>query len=329
MLHSLDINQYYFSKLTKEQKTIYKAIQAGLKSLSNIISLPMLPANEISMVFSAVLLDNPLFFYVSAFDYRSDLYKRKIALKPKYKHEKDFIRQSTTSVYQHLQVFNQVNNSSDYEKTLFIHDYCLRNFRYDYTFADQSFSILGPILNKQAVCEGISHYVKLSLEYVGIRCLVVIGKGMSPAHSSIHSEAHAWNIVSIDGANHHLDVTFNMTLKDRIYRYDYFNISDSDILKDHAFSNDLPKCSTTGNDYYSRNSLLAYNSQELEKKIDNMLRSGNKQFQIKLINVKVKEEIVNRVSSIALKKYSEIYRTNTSFNLSYNESQMIFEFSFI
>jgi transglutaminase/protease-like cytokinesis protein 3 len=132
-----------------------------------------------------------------------------------------------------LRVFDTVKGKSDLDKELYVHDYCLTNFTYEYAPDDYSYTILGPILRNTAVCEGIAKYVKLALDYLGVKSIVVSGKAKNPLDDSIN-ETHAWNIVEIEYRTFHLDVTFDMTVKAKINRYDYFNLCDDDIEKDHT-----------------------------------------------------------------------------------------------
>lgn len=232
---------YYYTRCTAEQKAIYNALLSGIRKRSEKVKLPMRPINEMSMVFNRVLLDNPIIFYTSSFGTTNDMYKKRCLVRPEYKYTQSFTKASTATVANYLQALDTAKGKSDLDKELFVHDYCLNNFRYDDTFGDYSDSILGPILNKTAHCEGIAKFVKLALDYLGVKCLVVSGKARDPAPDS-KIGGHAWNIVSIDGENYHLDVTFDIALKGKTNRYDYFNLSDGEIKKDHIIIDDVPKC---------------------------------------------------------------------------------------
>jgi len=87
--------------------------------------------------------------------------------------------------------------------------------------------------------------------------------GRVASASGQRPELHMWNIVSINGNAYHLDVTFNMSQSTRIKRYDYFNLSDADIKKDHIITSKFPKCSIPNKDYYSANSLVVFNLKDL------------------------------------------------------------------
>ena len=325
---SINKDDYYFGRLIEEQKATYGTILSGIEAFADEIKLPLLPINEMSMIFDYVLLDNPLLFYVSSFSQLNDLYKKKSSIKPDYKYARQIVKQSIGVVTKYLQTFDALKTKSDIVKETYIHDYCLDNFQYDYTFSDYSHSILGPVLNKTAVCEGIAKFVKLTFDYLGVKSIVIRGKAKNPAIEDSASEMHAWNIVKIDRKTYHLDVTFDMTLKSKINRYDYFNLSDEDIKKDHIIIDKVPACTTIGNDYFSINSLLVHNSTELGTFIGNNLKNGKKHIIVKLANVRNTENIVDKIMRIAQKQYASIYTSGVTVEIGCNSGQMVFEINF-
>jgi hypothetical protein len=322
-----DGSRYYFSRLTDEQKTVYKSLFSGIRTFTREIKMPIRPVNEMSMIFNYVLLDNPLIFYVGAYSQSSDLFRKKCSIAPNYKYTRQTAKENATAVKKYLQAFEPAMEKSDLEKEIFVHDYCLNNFCYDYTFGDYSFSVLGPVFNKTAVCEGIAKFVKLALDYLGVKSLVVSGKAKNPAQES-SMEGHAWNIVRIDGKLYHLDVTFDMTIKNKVNRYDYFNLSDEEIKKDHIIIDNVPACTTVGNDYYSVNSLSVNGIAELDNYIGKALKQGKKSILVKIMNARYTNEVANQISEIAGQQYSRIHMGGVSIETSYNASQMVFEISF-
>jgi len=324
---SPDGSYYYFSRFTDEQKTIYQSLLTGIRSFKKEIKIPLRPVNEISLIFNSMLLDNPLVFYVSSYNQVNDLYKQKCTIVPEYKFTHQVIKQYTNTVNNFLQVFDTVKNKSDSDKELFVHDYCLNNVSYDNGFGDYSYSVLGPVLNKTAVCDGIAKFVKLAFDYLGVKCLVVSGKAQNPAADS-KMEGHSWNMVKTGGKTYHLDVTFDMTLKNKTNRYDYFNLCDNDIKKDHVIVTNVPACTTAGNDYYSVNSLSVNSSAELDNYIGKALKQGKKTIVVKIMNVQYSENTVNKIMGIAQRQYGNMHNGSVMIEVEYNSSQMVFEIHF-
>jgi len=232
-----DGSYYYFSRLTEEQKALYKTILSSLKTYSKEIKMQLRPTNEILKVFNYVLLDNPLIFYTSSFRQMMDLDKRKCSVMPEYKYPKNFSKETTATINNYLQVFDSIKGKNDLDKETYVHDYCLKNFNYDYSLGDYSYSVLGAVLNKTSACEGIAKFVKLAFDYLGLKSLVVCGKAKNQTYNN-KMEPHAWNIIKLNGKTYHLDVTFDMASRDK----SYFNLSDEIIKRDHIVIGEAPAC---------------------------------------------------------------------------------------
>ena len=329
MYHAAEVSRYYYSRLTGDRKIVYKAILSGIRNFTDEIEVPIVPINEIPAIFRHVLLDNPLIFYVSHLIQVGGLHGKGNIVKPEYKYTCRQVEEKTDAIAKYLQVFDAVKAKSDIDKEIHVHDYCLNNFSYDDTLDDCSFTVIGPVFNGAAVCEGIAKFVKLAFDYLGVKSLVVCGEAKDPSQGS-KMESHAWNIVKMDGKAYHLDVTFDMSLTNRINRYDYFNLPDEEIKKDHVITGDVPVCSTTGKDYFSVNSLLAHSPSELTKHIRTSLKCGRKDILVKLMNVRDAENIVGKVTEIIQKQYKSIYKNKggVAFEIRYNPGQMVFEIKF-
>jgi hypothetical protein len=319
--------QHYYNHLTVGQQKVYNAMLRGIKAFSKKIEMPIMPVNEISLVFNSIMLDNPMVFYVDSFSYMKDLYKKKCIIMPEYKYKKSEAKAKMNAVMNSLRVFDAVQGKSDYEKELFVHDYCLNNIKYDFSGNAEAHTVLGPVLNKAAVCEGIAKYVKLALDYLGVRCLVVSGRAKSPEDDD-EMEAHAWNIVEVSGKPYHLDVTFDLSLTDKQNRYDYFNLSDECIKKDHTISSTMPVCTTSGMDYYSINSLSVNSPSEYERLLEKRLKQGDKSIVVKLQNTQFSDKVKSKLMNIAKQQYSSNGKRSSAIEIRCNTSQMVFEINF-
>jgi len=223
-----------------------------------------------------------------------------------------------------LQTFDHLKDKNDDEKELYVHDYCIKNFSYDYSFGEHAHSVLGPILHGTSVCEGISKLVKLVFDYLGVKSLLVIGSARNPINNKM--EGHMWNIIKLDGKTYHLDVTFDLCLSGSSIRYDYYNLCDHQVKKDHIITSDVPGCLTSGNDYYTLNSQVIRGSRELSGYIAEKLRHGQKNIAFRAIN---KKNIVNIVIEIANEQCRRSFRGGYSIQYSHNPEQSIFELNII
>jgi len=141
---------------------------------------------------------------------------------------------------------------TDYEKELFVHDWFLDNVVYleeSGSIKRSEYTAYGAIVDKKAVCMGISKAVSLLLNKVGVDC---------GTYSDV-STNHIWNIVNIEGDNYHLDVTWDIPdERPALYRnYDFFNVTDQDMMKYHRIGVGLQFTATKEN-WYIKNGCVAY-----------------------------------------------------------------------
>ena len=146
---------------------------------------------------------------------------------------------------------------SEWEKEKYVHDFICENIRYDKLKKSYSHEIIGPLGQGVGVCEGIAKVVKVLLDALGVWCVIAIC-GNNPEKGIKYR--HTWNIVKIGGAYYHLDATFDNTLgKDREtseIRYDYFNLDDSQIFRDHEpLIAPAPHCGDHEHFYYKEKKL--------------------------------------------------------------------------
>ncbi len=139
-----------------------------------------------------------------------------------------------------------------------IHDYMVNSISYDYEALRNksmnrcSFNIYGVINNRLAVCEGIAKFVKLTLNKLGIECFICGGKCILENEKI---EDHAWNVIKIEEDYYHIDVTWDIRRDDaqnkRIVPYDYFNLDDANISRDHFDFNMSFECTSMLYNYHA------------------------------------------------------------------------------
>ena len=153
-------------------------------------------------------------------------------------------------------------NMSEFERELAIHDYIVLNTEYDYenfknnTVPNNSYNTYGTLMTGVAVCEGYAETFKLLLNKVGIESMIVVSRPMN----------HAWNIVTLDGVDYQVDVTWNDPVPDRKGQvsYKHLNLTDKQMKKNHNWTYDNYPRST--DDRYS-----AYWDIDSPKRFDNKM----------------------------------------------------------
>lgn len=266
----------YQSLSTQEEKTCYNLIKSNCNKISNTSNKPgsypietitvrncKLSPYQIKKILYAVQNDNPdIFWIASNFSYQYDvggntILKLNSILSPK--DQKSAIKHLSEKV---ASILSKVSpNASDYEKELYVHDYIVKNCKYTYNKNNPKiYTSYGCLIEKAAVCEGYAKATQLLLNTLGIECSTVTGaKGNEP---------HMWNIVKIKKQWYHLDVTWDGS--SAIGRYNYFNLDDKTIKKDHKinaqinpsdklsdqrYNFKLPKCSSITENYYTKNAV--------------------------------------------------------------------------
>jgi len=320
---------YYYSILDNNGKYLYDLIFDGINKLVKKIVLPSVSRNDAFLAFNSVLYDNPFLFYTRAFRFSANLLGINPVLMPVYKYNADFINQSADVISDYFKLFDSVINESDLEKELFVHDYCLDHFTYDYDFNEHAFSILGPVIFNTGVCEGISKFVKVALNYLGVKCIVATGEALNPSGRTRGSEKHMWNIVYINGTAYNLDVTFNLSQKGSVNRYDFFNLSDGELKKSHKITKGTPTCNTAGHDYYTLSNQVVSGLSGAEAYIRNELLSGKSNIVFKLTENDDDLGITDKIMRIASASHQNIINRSGAVNVKPNLKQGVFEIEFI
>lgn len=246
---------HYYQRMSKPQQAAYHAMKTGFTALSPAFSVPKLENRELSDIFFKLRLDCPEIFYVTSFSYRFYPGADHVELVPEYLFEKGKIKEHQKALSSRIaKLVRPAQSLSSWEKELYIHDFICQNVRYDKLKKSYSHEIIGPLGQGVGVCEGIAKTVKILCDELGIWCIIAISEA-NPEKGIKYR--HAWNIIKLDGAYFHLDATFDNSLgQDGVIRYDYFNLDDSRLFRDHEpVIYPVPACSSSARSYYRENKL--------------------------------------------------------------------------
>lgn len=173
------------------------------------------------------------------------------------------------------EIASKVTATDPFEIELQLHDLLCERVEYSDDKSDPLiFTSYGALVNRRALCEGYSRAMQLLLSRFGIKATTVSGIA--------EDEGHMWNAVEIGGKWYNLDVTWNDSPRDAV-SYEYFNITDAEILLDHtpsgnyteiekdklgaglvSFNIAKPDCFSTGEGYFEKKGFI-YN---LENKLE-------------------------------------------------------------
>ena len=256
---------YYYTKMSKPQQAVYYAIYQGLMALSDSFQVPKLEGRELSDVFFQLRLDHPEIFWAEGFHYRYYQDSANITFLPEYIFEKGKIKEHQKALKARVEkLVRPAMKLSEWEKEKYVHDFICENVHYDKLKKSYSHEIIGPLGQGVGVCEGIAKSVKVLCDALGIWCMIAIC-GNNPEKGIKYR--HTWNIVKIGGTYYHLDATFDNTLGKHSFgakeiRYDYFNLDDKNIFRDHEpLIAPAPAC-TDGDHFYYKEKKMSFTKTE-------------------------------------------------------------------
>lgn len=264
---------YYYSQLDKQQQRIYQVMKIGLESLSPSFDVQRVDGKELSDIFNKLKLDCPEIFYAPTFRYSYYEDSTLVKIKPEYLFDKNKIKEHQLAMRARVdKLARVVMDKSDWEKEQYIHDFICENVTYDKLKKQYSHEILGPLGQGVGVCEGIAKSVKILCDQLSIPCIVVISENNPDKNIKYR---HAWNVIRINGVWYHLDATFDNTLGKKEVRYDYFNLDDKSIFKDHeALIYKAPGCNEDSHFYYKEKKLSFTKLEDVAKRCQQAIKKG-------------------------------------------------------
>ncbi len=159
---------------------------------------------------------------------------------------------------------------SDYDKIKYFHDYLAGSVAYD-TSADFQHTAYGALVEKRAVCDGLSGAFQYLCQKAGIEARIVYG-------SSSDGVSHAWNVVRLGEDYYHLDITWDMPEKQGGFPF-YLNFLLNDEMAEenhvmfspregkqeqsYAYYPPVPACTSLKYWYYPYENLLVEDYQSL------------------------------------------------------------------
>ena len=265
---------YYYNHMNKQQQAVYHAMKTGIQSLAPSFPCPRMEGKELTDVFLKLRLDCPEIFFVSGFHFRYYPDSANVELSPEYLFDKNKIKDHQKAMKARVEkLVRPAVTMAELEKEQYVHDFICQNVRYDKLKKSYSHEILGPLGQGVGVCEGIAKTVKILCDQLGIWCIAVISEANPEKNIKYR---HAWNIVKIGGTYYHLDATFDNTLSHMgPVRYDYFNLDDGKVFRDHEpVIWKVPACTVSDGFYYRVKKLSFTKMEEVEKRALQAAKKG-------------------------------------------------------
>ena len=274
----------YGCELSGRMAELYEDLHLACHRLDGRSISTMCTSSQISKVITRLSLDDPLIMYNIEVRYKKDIFGKTSLeiVDPINKRERLSLRNRCMDSAKDI---TSKCSRSHILAEKYIHDYICKNVRYDNT-EPNAHSIVGPLLFKRGVCEGISKTAKILFDMLNIDSSLVLGN-LSTSNDNVwnsawNNDGHAWNKVKIDGTWFHLDITsdLGLTRKNHI-RYDYFNLSDTEVSKSHSVSlSTESRCNLDKGGYYDLMGLAAGSENDLLRILESSKGDSSVTFKI-------------------------------------------------
>ena len=315
--------RFYYSRLSRPESHIYDLLLSGMMRGAKEIQCNGCHPDQIQLVFRYITLDVPEAFFVKNIQLRYPVSNPlRCTVIPNYRFSLIQTHDTLIKMSQECSaLLRGVAGRDDFSKERAIHDYLASSVQYKDVEAPYSHEAPGVVLFHIGVCEGIAKAFKFLADRLGIPSVVAFGS----ASSQGHIENHAWNIVEIDGAFYHIDTTFDTTLSADQIRYDFFNLSDADIKRTHHWDEEYPSCCKT-NGLYERLGYCFTNGIDLAKYLSNACATKRVvTFKYPFAGLFSPEKVTSSITGFIDTILQRTFTDSTSYELSYNLNQMVFQ----
>lgn len=269
------MEEFYYQKMDRQKQAVYHGMLQGVRQLADQIQLPRVDGKELYDIFFQMRLDHPEIFWVVGFSWKYYPDSPNLIFVPEYLFEKGKIKEHQIALTSRVEkLARQAQGLSEWEKEKYVHDFICKNVRYDKLKKPYSHEIIGPLGQGVGVCEGIAKAVKVLCDALGLWCMIAIC-GNNPEKGIKYR--HTWNIVRIGGQYYHLDATFDNTLGNdkKEIRYDYFNLDDKSIFRDHEpLIAPAPKCEEGEHFYYKEKKLSFTKTEDVYRRALQTAKKG-------------------------------------------------------
>ena len=257
-------SMFYRSFLSHQGKVVYDLINKQLldKNYSGAVRIPVNSHSTIvsdcTEAYKAVRDDHPEYFYLG---YSCTFIQHILFAEIKY--------QILYSVPIIERVNEQLRNCiyklvrgtaslSLEEQEILIYERIAGSITYRNNDEFRDHNIVGPVLYSTGVCEGINALLMLCYRRIGIPCIKVSGRTKNDG-------AHCWSIAWINNVPVHCDISWDCVGNNNTIRFNYFNLSDTQISYDHQYYNNghLPICASEEINYYMLKRLCISSYSEL------------------------------------------------------------------
>ncbi len=304
-------NRIYKAVMKMESGFLLTLSKYGITSIDDAQQLAM-KINEI--FYPMLMVDHPEIFWIDITKNRFEALGSVMRVHIGYnvtKAERDAILQEMTERVD--EVLTLYKGKSDFDFAVAAMEWLDSHTYYDHSISGMISGASHYFKNNSAyavftkgasVCFGYASAYSMIMNKRGIPCLTVLGNSKTQGEAG-----HAWNIAKIDGEWCHIDCTFcdyNGRLGDDINvetNYSFFGLTDEQVThyyeKDLLYAKNLPRCTSTKNNYFIRKK-LNFSGNQLSEIVDSLFGSiesnpnvfGKRSFQVLIDRPKYNEAVL-------------------------------------
>ena len=302
-------SRFAYESLDAQEQIWYGEIEQALGEMTDTVKLSAEPIEQglgeqdIDRIFQCVLIDHPEIFYTTGYTYTKyskgdrtvgiDFAGTYSMTEEEAQTKAEEIRRKASEWLADIP-----EDASEYDKVKAVYEKIIFSTNYDLNAADNQ-NIASVFLGNSSVCQGYAKATQYLLNnHLGVMCTLVQGTVDT-------GEAHAWNLVRVDGDYYYVDTTWG----DASYRmedgggqeelpeinYDYLCVTTQDLLRTHRIESTvpMPDCTATQANYYVREGayFTAYDAEQMQSIFDRTWESGRTEITLKCADEECYREI--------------------------------------
>ena len=260
---------YYFGQLDPEGKILYVEIYRIFMQWEEEVLLSTNDASLLPLVYQAVINDHPELFYLNGYTYTRYMQQgsvKYITFSGRYLYDAAEVERRQAAIDKVVrEKLAEFSGADSYGTVKAVYEYLILSTEYSLESPDNQ-NICSVFLDKKSVCNGYAKAAQYLLNRCGIPCIIVNGTALG--------DAHAWNIVEINGQYYQMDATWG----DPSYHakegeenegvpdidYSYLGVTTKEINRNHSADKTfaLPACDAIQDNYFVREGLYLYGYDE-------------------------------------------------------------------
>ena len=271
-----------YEQLSPHEKKAYDLFEKSFSSFAKSVDSSSISKNvDVMKVLQVALGDNPrvIYFNKTQIKVSGSLFGGKqIQFCGTYSSNQirkmnQEIDRMVSSIMEEISLLNPL---SDYDKLMCIYEYLQDYITYDskeleYTcrhgssLNPASHNAYGALIEKTAVCDGISAAFSLLAQQMGYDCTIVSG---SAAFMTKGFSSHAWNLIRVGDKFYHIDATWDINhyQQTKEYSYEYFCVNDDSINVDHNWDiKSTPPCNNEDISFYIKSGCFANTLSQIDE----------------------------------------------------------------